>query len=897
MRIGKCRVWATLIAPLALGSCTSEAPPNVESIQSTAQASTKTSWAPTKVMLAKRKAHAALKLADSRVLVVGGTADPKKTAELYDATKEEWTPLDVPDNVVIPAATDCRPALTQLDNGTVLVVSGETVWSVDLTKNEWVAMALPMMISTCKPKVTALPGNRALILADVGLGMAFIHDGSTIEATNTPLPPPTKGSWIDAAVITLDGDTDRVLISGGSENNAGTVLYDPSNDTWVTAGDMFYGRSNHAIASLSRASVLVAGGDVEGPFSGQWSDTAEIFNVKTLQWVPTTHMLSYRENGPNAVRLASGLVLVVGGSLSSTAELYDPSTSQWSLIESDDDIRFYGHNSTVLDTGRVLVTGGELPAESDAAALCDALAFVWEPRAALPAENRAAHSATRLDDGRLLVVGGKNSADEIVLQDAWIYDPLQDGISDSPWSTTESPLSQHAMHTATKLADGRVLVVGGFEGAAPELFDPAATSTMWTATNSSAEPKSVLGSTATLLNDGRVLVVGGFSENDGTLVPVTSVYLYEPATNSWTVGASLPNGIAGGVGHSATLLTDGSVLVIGGFDACPAQDTPVTARKIASRFFPKTNTWEEAGPINQFRAFHSATRLDDGRVVIAGGGKTISGPCASPIWADVHTSSEIYSPDYSDVYTSQNDKSFSAGNMTEARTEHQAISLGNGRILLAGGRQHSLGNTLSSAEVFDPSDSTWTLTSRMQYARSGHTLTSFVSGVYALGGYQPYAPYSGAASMELFPQAKNGSPCTLDDQCISNICSDSVCCDEICDSPCQACSKAAAIKRDKGDNKNEENDGICEDISGCQLYACSLETGSCGSTCTDIGGCASGKVCNPLGECVDPLGNASMLDETGCAAAPTESNASPWATLALVACLYTWRRKNAQRKS
>jgi uncharacterized protein (TIGR03382 family) len=289
--------------------------------------------------------------------------------------------------------------------------------------------------------------------------------------------------------------------------------------------------------------------------------------------------------------------------------------------------------------------------------------------------------------------------------------------------------------------------------------------------------------------------------------------------------------------------------------------------------------------MNQPRAFHSATLLADGRVVVAGGSDEIGTSCTNPMWMSVHTSTEIYDPS-ANTWTV-------AGNMTEARTEHQAIVLDNGRVLLSGGRRNSFGRTLASAEVFDPVEKTWTETSRMQSARFGHTLTSLTGGIVTIGGYQPFSPSSTTTSVERFPQADQGRPCSLNDQCKSKYCANNVCCDTACNSQCLACSKNAP--NIKGSKLLDE--GICEDVSGCAPYACQTDNGSCGTTCTEVDACATGYVCDPTGACIERRPNASTLDETGCTATHVDSNASSWASLALVAGAYALRRRKLQRKS
>ena len=111
------------------------------------------------------------------------------------------------------------------------------------------------------------------------------------------------------------------------------------------------------------------------------------------------------------------------------------------------------------------------------------------------------HSATRLADGRVVVVGGNTTQTEI-------YDPAGAG-----WTTQGATAATHTSHGAVLLADGRILVAGGTQFAQPtaELFDPA--SGVWTAAATMLVTRS--NPTATLLADGSVMVCGGALDSAG----------------------------------------------------------------------------------------------------------------------------------------------------------------------------------------------------------------------------------------------------------------------------------------------------------------------------------------------------------------------------------------------
>src|ERR1700724_3768655 len=147
---------------------------------------------------------------------------------------------------------------------------------------------------------------------------------------------------------------------------------------------------------------------------------------------------------------------------------------------------------------------------------------------------------------------------------------------------------------------------------------PAGTeSGTWSSAASMAVPRAY--HTATLLPNGKVLIVGGNqTPPNGNLPtgadPVSSVELYDPQTNSWSLAASM---LTARALHTATLLHDGRVLVAGGTES--SSDDPSIELASAELYDPAANTWMAAPPMASVRANHSATLLSDHRVLVIGG--------------------------------------------------------------------------------------------------------------------------------------------------------------------------------------------------------------------------------------------------------------------------------------
>jgi N-acetylneuraminic acid mutarotase len=330
---------------------------------------------------------------------------------------------------------------------------------------------------------------------------------------------------------------------------------------WTATGAMVAARGGNSATLLLNGKVLVAGGLTNSPFSfDRMLASAELYDPSTGSWILTGSMLEAR-SGHVATLLPDGRVLVVGGSSTggmsdplASAEVYDPTTATWSATGSMIEARV-GPTATLLLDGTVLVAGGafsNLSGDALASAeLYNSAGGTWTATAAM-IETRSGHTATPLADGKVLVAGDGSG---ILHASAELYDP-----STKQWTTTASMGGVRSGHAATLLQSGKVVVMGGgdISGnplASAEVFDPATGS--WTGTGTLIEARYDL--TATLLLDGTVLVAGGFG-GSGSLV---SAELYNPSGGSWTAVAGMTEARHG---PTATRLPDGKVLVAGGVD-------------------------------------------------------------------------------------------------------------------------------------------------------------------------------------------------------------------------------------------------------------------------------------------------------------------------------------------
>lgn len=343
----------------------------------------------------------------------------------------------------------------------------------------------------------------------------------------------------------------------------------------------------------------------------------------------------------------------------------------------------------------------------------------------------------------------------------------------STWFSAQS--MARAGHTATLLAGGRVLVMGGI-GAYGSLktaamYDPA--SAAWSQTAPMPGPST--GYTATLLPSHRVLVAGGGSPAE------SSVYVYDPQTGTWSSAGRMHRAR---YGHAAVLLPSGKVLVAGGGGIGPEN-----LKAAAEVYDPATAQWSLTGPMRRPGVnFHSAV-LGDRKVLTictsispTTGGLLVGAQVYDPAidrWSlapDVPGMTEgaalLPLPDgralalglnrhagaqatAAAIYDPAKGAWSPPQSVTSGRYDFSVTLLQDGRALVAGGNVVLSGTqravSVATAQPFDPRTGRWSTTGSMHDARSGHTLTLLPSGkVLAVGGNASGYLDPGALTAELY---------------------------------------------------------------------------------------------------------------------------------------------------
>ncbi|WP_263415891.1 Kelch repeat-containing protein [Terriglobus albidus] len=342
------------------------------------------------------------------------------------------------------------------------------------------------------------------------------------------------------------------------------------------------------------------------------------------------------------------------------------------------------HTANLVPDGRVLIAGGYgsrgLHTRADIY-VPGQVGVIAGPDLVVP---RQAHASVDLSDGRILLTGGfavSTSANfyDPVFKSSEIYDPVSNRFIAGPemqWARRE--------HTMTRLTDGRVLVVGGISlhghgfSANPqaEIYSPS--TNRFELAGRNIDPRWM--HTATRLPDGRVLVAGGRPNNCIVVCSVDglkSAEIFDPSTGQWSATGSMN---ISRYGHSAALMADGRVLILGGetTETVGAGDQVLDVEI----YDPATGKFTLAGRLIDGRSFHALTELHDGRYLLAGGNKLSNTPLYT---------TEIYDP--------EKGKSTPGPEMRDFRVRARSVKLVSGKVLVIGG--HNSGQPVAPLDLFE----------------------------------------------------------------------------------------------------------------------------------------------------------------------------------------------------
>jgi galactose oxidase-like protein len=554
-----------------------------------------------------------------------------------------------------------------------------------------------------------------------------------------------QGRFSHTASLLPDGE---VFIAGGGSNvtiNSSAELYEPASAQFVaTTNGMNQGRVFHTATLLPDGDVLMAGGHAGSVLnSAELYDPANqtfTYSTSTMTASRTAHTATLLSSGPEA-----GMVLLTGGSKLLTAvylldkgalksaELYDsvsdtftPTTGPMSAARSE-------HTATFLDpsfvngplAGRVLITGGmnDQGGVLASAELYDPASGTFTRTSGAMSTARRLHAAALISgcgcaaDGRVLIAGGQGGDGQAV-RTAELFNP-----ANGTFTPTGDMAKARFFLTATAFGDGSVLIAGGDDAEDSEIYDPASGKFQFIKPPDHTEENTGAGNAAALLASGQILITGG-----GELPP-SSTSGFKNSNSTAAVFASdgsfsylgpimtIPR-----VGHTATALGDGTVLVAGG-------ETAVFSVQSSTELYdPVTERFAYGPSLTTGRYEHTATLVDGGaQLLIAGGAAAVGLGLKSTASAELYdTASTAFVP---------------TGSMTTARDGATASLIAGcgcpaeGMVLIAGGSAdfpHIAG--MRSAEIYDPVNRIFTPVGNLVDSRAFQSAAVLSDGTVLLVG-------------------------------------------------------------------------------------------------------------------------------------------------------------------
>jgi N-acetylneuraminic acid mutarotase len=553
----------------------------------------------------------------------------------------------------------------------------------------------------------------------------YTVSGSSVESAFSYFINPIPEDWLSNTTYPY------ILVVTITASNSSSY-YTPSSSTWTSATNMVGSRYNHTATTLPDGTIFVVGGTSDGS-SGL--ATSEIYDRNANTWTSKASITNARY-WHTATLLGNGKVLVTGGyttngtTTTSDCRLYTPSTNTWASTGSMTTARAE-HSAAVLSDGRVLVTGGYSGSASlSSSEIYDPALGTWSSATAMSSQRRN-HASITMPNGLTLVTGGRNDATSSGLATVAIYNPAT-----NTWANGASLTTNRFRHSMAAAPNGRIIITGGLNTSGSpavnnylssvEIYSPSGDNYY----QGSNLPEGRRGHYTAVLSNGNVLVAGG-ATGDNTVSTTTKEYnTGDQRSNTFTATGSLAQVRAY---HTATLLNSGKFLIAGGyaggsdyFSGCELYD-------------PNTGTWSSTGSLSLGRRDHEAVLLPTGKVLLTGGYNPGGG-------TSIKVDSELYNP-VTGVW----------GAATSLNTKRQQFGLVwsplAGKAIAIGGDEGK--STMSnSVEAYDPYLDTWTNKTSMATGRSGHTVTVLSDGkILVTGGYS--ATNTVLSSVEVYDPVAN----------------------------------------------------------------------------------------------------------------------------------------------
>jgi tripartite motif-containing protein 71 len=685
-----------------------------------------TSWTSAGSMASRREAHTATLLPSGKVLVAGGyfgNGSRLSSAELYDPATNSWSSAG-------------RMSTERYGHTATLLANGKVLVAGDYASR---------------------------------IATAEVYDPETNSWSPAGSMSTTRG--YHTATLLRNG---KVLVVGGASGDAlaSADLYDPDTNSWTPVATMSTARRDHTATLLPSGRVLVAGGwNMNGSLINYLA-SAELYDPANNSWSSSGFMAQPRGYATSTL-LPSGKVMVAGGSVSgsvfSSVELYDPATNSWSWGESMASVRTQ-HTATLLPSGVVLVAGGandgynfNIETFLLSAELYDPTTNSWSPASSM-ANRRKQHTATLLANGMILVAGGRNVASSFDegLSSAEVYGaaggdtqigsnvvvPLRDTVTGGTPVTVTFATVSHGGSTSVGVGESGPALPAGLSPGNPPLFYDVSTTAGYLATLTvcvsyaptrygSIANLSLLhyenGSWLDITTSNNTIshvICGNVSSLSPFVVAERNIaytLTYSADANGTISGATTQTVNAGGSGSQVTAVAHPGYHFVSWSDGvitAARTDTNVIAGiNVTASFAANTMgvVWTDTGPMGNPRNDHTATLLQNGKVLVAGGYNLGSGS----FW-DL-SSVELYDP-FTNTWSQ-------AAPMMTARIRHVAVRLTDGRVVVAGGVNRSGG--IAGAELYDPATNSWSPAGSMSVPHpEDFTANLLPNGkVIVIGGY------------------------------------------------------------------------------------------------------------------------------------------------------------------
>jgi hypothetical protein len=553
-----------------------------------------------------RRKHSAILLRDGSVLVFGGSND----VPTHTGVTERFVPWTGWKTVgsYVPQGANNEGAATLLSDGRVVFIA-EGLRIYDPDNDSWTADDF----SFPQPRrlghtLTTLHDGRVLLTGGEQFGLdaghpvvgTFNRDGGVrwdqVVSGEVSFALRTN----HAAVLQQDG---TVLLMGGTrplDNGTPGVqlfgIFDPATDSLRDAGSGFSTSRSSFTATRRLTREIFVFGDLNN------SSVAPLLVDSSYNPQLLTRPSAAMKSGHAAVLLPSGTVEAYGGIDTNQVDYtWTFGPESFASLASGPPLnapRGY-HSATVLMDGKVLIVGGQSPGDTRTWELRDPLGFNFQVQGA-NSPGLANSTVTPLPSGSFLVVGGETSS-------------LGQAVARTTATGSIIPVSIPTFqgrvgHTATLITSDEVLILGGFSQDGNGVLDECWLIGILTASATVKRCPPMLGKryqhSATLLADGKVLVAGGKDQNGA---PQTSTMLFDPRSGggTWKPGPNLRQARAA---HAAVMEPDGEVALIGG------TPNPTTAE-----WYQVSGTTRQGPSLNFGRVGLSATLLRDGRILVTGG--------------------------------------------------------------------------------------------------------------------------------------------------------------------------------------------------------------------------------------------------------------------------------------